>query len=120
MIEPPPQLEDWFRVLGIGGGILVVVLTPVAGILKEYWSYKARVREAEPLRQDTARVIPGAALADSLAIGQLAEALKDLAAAIRADTASDEERDKDQQRGLIKELADKLAAMDLDKPHRRR
>ena len=106
------QLDGWPGVVIALLGALAVVLVPLTGFMKEWWSYRKDVKAADAiLKPATAREVaaaPGAAVFDSIAIADLTAAIKDLAASIRAETASDEAQHNHELTSVLKQLTDRV------------
>ncbi|ACL55931.1 hypothetical protein [Methylobacterium nodulans] len=72
-------------------------------------------KKAEALQTETAKdvaAVAGTAVLDSIAIADLTDAVKELALAIREDTASDKARHNDQLRSVLERLTDRLEELE--------
>lgn len=91
--EALQQLDSWPAILGATAAAIAAVLVPLNGFVKTLLDYRAEARKAESLKPEVARDVAataGGAVYDSMAMADLTAAVKELASAIRADTASEE------------------------------
>lgn len=111
------QLDGWLGAVIALLGAVGVLLVPLTGFMKEFWGYKREVRAAEAMKPEVARDVaatPGAAVFDSIALADLASAIKDLASAIRAETASDEAHHNSELASVLKRLTDRVDSWDAE------
>ena len=93
-----PDVEGWIQVAGAAVAVLMAILVPVRSWIVEDRRYRAQTLDAiAAASRHAAAGVAGAshALADSLALAGLAEALREVASAVRALTDAGEDRDKD-------------------------
>jgi hypothetical protein len=112
------QLDGWL------GAILAIIaalgafLVPFTGFMKEWWGYAKEVKAAEALKPSVAQqvaVTPGGGVFDSIAMADLTAAIKDLAVAIRAGTASDEAQQTSELASVMRRLTEKLDGIDEER-----
>lgn len=111
------QLEGWPGIIIALLGAIGVFLVPFTGFMKEWFNYAKEVKAAEALKPAVAQQIaaaPGGGVFDSIAMADLTAAIKDLASAIRADTASDEAHHTSELAAVLKRLTDRVDAYDAD------
>lgn len=92
------EIESLIKIAGAVVAVLMAVLVPVRSWIVEDRRYRAQTLEA--ITAASRGAIAGVTatshvLADSLALGSLAEALRDVATAVRSLTQAGEARDKD-------------------------
>lgn len=98
MIGPLNDIEGWVKLAGAAVAVLMAILVPVRSWIVEDRRYRAQTLDAlaAASRNAAAGVAGGShALADSLALATLADALREVASAVRGLTESGEDRDRD-------------------------
>lgn len=93
-----PEAEGWIKVAGAAVAVLMAVLVPLRSWIVEDRRYRAQTLEA--LAGASRSIVsglsaPSTMLADTLALGALAEAVNRLAAALEAVVETEQGRDKD-------------------------
>lgn len=111
MPEAIQQLEGWLGATLAIIAALGAFLVPFTGFMKEWFNYAKEVRAAEALKPAVAQQVAaasGGGVFDSIAMADLTAAIKDLASAIRADTASDEAHHSSELASVLKRLTDRV------------
>lgn len=120
MADPGVSLESWPAIAIALTAAIAGALVPLNGFIKTLLDYRLEARRAEKLQDETARQVAattGTAVLDSLAMQDLTDAIKDLAAAIREDTESDKARHNNQLTSVLARLTERLDELE-DEPGR--
>lgn len=93
-----PEAEGWIKVAGAAVAVLMAVLVPLRSWIVEDRRYRAQTLEA--LAGASRSIVsglsaPSTMLADTLALGALAEAVNRVAAALETLVETEQDRDKD-------------------------
>ncbi|ACL58427.1 hypothetical protein [Methylobacterium nodulans] len=105
------SFDSWPAIVVGITAALAGALVPLNGFIKTLLDYRLEAKKAEALQAETARDVAsasGPAVLDSIAIADLTDAVKELALAIREDTASDTARHNDQLISVLERLTDRL------------
>lgn len=106
-----PEVELWVKVAGASVAVLMAVLVPIRSWIVEDRRYRAQTLEAlsAAVSRGTVGGLSGQSqvLADSLAMGALAEALRDLTAALRDLAETGEHREKDRLARALESLIER-------------
>jgi hypothetical protein len=105
-----PEVESWIKVAGAAVAVAMAALVPIRSWIVEDRRYRAQSLQAlsAAASRGTVEGLSGTShmLADSLAIGALADALRDLTAALRDLAACEEGRQKDRLAQALEALLD--------------
>lgn len=108
-----PEVEGWVKIAGAAVAVLMALLVPVRSWIVEDRRYRAEARDvaATAASAATAGITTGAhVLADSLALGAIAEGLREVAAAIRFQAESERFRDRDRLTRVLDRLLEQAGA----------
>lgn len=114
MPSPPDglPLDNWPTIVVGLIAALAAFLVPFNGFMKTWFEYRLETKKAESMKKEVARDVAcgagNSAVFDTMAISDLATAVKDLASAIRADTASDEAHHVDKMTTVIGRFSDAM------------
>ncbi len=119
------QLDSWPAVIVAVTAGLAAVLVPLTGFVKTLLDYRTESKKAEALKPEVARDVAagcGGMVFDSMAISDLATAIRGLTAAIVADTASEEAHHTSQMAAAVNrftEVMDRFERLpDTPRPRR--
>ncbi|ACL63158.1 hypothetical protein [Methylobacterium nodulans] len=115
MADPGVSFDSWPAIVVGITAALAGALVPLNGFIKTLLDYRLEAKKAEALQAETARDVASASgptVLDSIAIADLTDAVKELALAIREDTASDTARHNDQLISVLERLTDRLGDLE--------
>ncbi|ACL57003.1 hypothetical protein [Methylobacterium nodulans] len=110
MADPGVSFDSWPAiVVGITAAV-AGALVPLNGFIKTLLDYRLEAKKAEALQAETARDVAaaGPAVFDAIAVADLTDAVKELAAAIRADTALGAARHDSQLISVLSRLTERI------------
>ncbi|ACL58927.1 hypothetical protein [Methylobacterium nodulans] len=110
MADPGVSFDSWPAIVVGITAAMAGALVPLNGFIKTLLDYRLEAKKAEALQAETARDVAtaGPAVFDTIAVADLTDAVKDLAAAIRADTASDAARHDSQLISVLARLTERI------------
>ncbi|ACL57404.1 hypothetical protein [Methylobacterium nodulans] len=115
MADSGVSFDSWPAIVVGITAALAGALVPLNGFVKTLLDYRLEAKKAEALKPETARDIAttaGPAVFDAIAVADLTDAVKELALAIREDTASDTARHNDQLISVLERLTDRLEELE--------
>ena len=111
MADSGVSFDSWPAIVVGITAALAGALVPLNGFIKTLLDYRLEAKKAEALQAETARDVASASgptVLDSIANADLTDAVKELALAIREDTASDTARHNDQLISVLERLTGRL------------